>query len=236
MAKVSVKEKSSVTGEEKNTDKEKVVQVTLDMGEQRVVELIEDGFQIGFSGDDFLELSDRVVDLLDRKSLQRYFIAKTKVIMDKREGDVKRPDYARSPVHEYDVSDPMRHSVTDSLKDVRKRGGWHICWKDPRDLDACLRVGYKQVRDPDKKQQELIDSKKKVKEDFAGEEKGEVKMIGRRDNPELIAMECPQDLFDQHMFAVGYASSGRHAENKEEFFEKARRAGVIPIDGDKPVS
>lgn len=125
-----------------------------------------------------------------------------------------------------DILDPLGDYAKKKLE-IRKRKGYHQTWKRPDELEEALQMGYRQVR------KLSSDQEKDGKKVTPGEESGEVKKIGKEDNPELIAMEIREEVYQRHLHAVAYKSRGRYKENKESFREFADRQGVGITDDEE---
>lgn len=209
-------------------EKPEIRTVTLDNTEEMVVKLIQQGIQLDFDPTSFRHLSDEVLDMLDRQSLQRYFVAKGVLLeRERRERVIDDPNYLEKL-----YEDPFSNTAELDIEQINdyKRPGWHVGWQSPRDVESRKRQGWRNIRQLSAKQKKAIEEGKAKREDFLGEENGETLKIGREDKPELVAMECPMELHEQHIRAVHYKSSGRYKKNKEEFLEKMARLKVEAKD------
>lgn len=114
---------------------------------------------------------------------------------------------------------------------LRKRRGYHQVWKRPDEFEDALDKGYTQIRNPKKEGEK------------PGYEKGEVKKIMKgQGEVELIAMEIPEDKYQQHVKAMTAKSRRAYKSNKEGFaasveevnrqVPKESRVRVIDNEGD----
>jgi len=94
---------------------------------------------------------------------------------------------------------------------LRERRGWHQTWKRPDQFDDALEVGYIAIREPTK------DKNGNFLKEKPGEEGGQIKKLGPRDTPELIAVEINQARKDAHDRAVSRKSKRAYVANKEGF-------------------
>lgn len=193
------------------------VYVTFDNSIEEVVELNKDrGKRLIFDHTEFLELPEEIVEELSHENARNYFISLG--IVKQKELQRKRRDREKEKVT---LTDPLK-DVDDSKMAIRKRRGWHQAWKRDDEFPYYEQIGYRVVREPTEEQ---------IKEGYeVGYEKGEIKTIGYKDKAELIAMECPQELFDKHREYVETMSKGSKKRRKEEAREKIERAGVNFVD------
>lgn len=151
----------------------------------------------------FKELDADVLKQLNPEAMEAYFKAKADVD--------KRAKMAQASVLSEIVS-PLESRAGYRLK-VRPRRGWHQCWKAPgQDFDVAMAGPYKQVRKPTKEQEE--------KGYEPGEESGEVlKILDGEGKVELIAVECQEHFYKQHLEAMSQKSTRMYTATKERFFE-----------------
>jgi hypothetical protein len=221
-----VEEKKEVTKGQNKSGKGQTYPVDVDNTPEQVIKLDSEGFELIFSIDRFLELPDEVVNELSRVNFKNYYVAQSQV--KQKELDLKNK---KDPVYQDWELSPLGGNATKRMKKVlRERRGWHQCLKSPDEWDEAMANGYVPIRKLSKEQEEKIKSGKKKKEDFIGYEDGEIARLGSFDKPELLACEIPEEVFKRHLAAVGYKSKGRYAQNKQEYAEKARRAGLLPFD------
>jgi hypothetical protein len=106
--------------------------------------------------------------------------------------------------------------------ELRKRRGYHQCWKRPDEVEYAKMAGYTVVRD-------LSDEQKKGKKEVKpGEENGEIRKLRRSTRTgkvvdELVGMEIPQDIFEKHQKAVGAMSKQRFKGVQDVFKEEAEK-------------
>ncbi len=87
---------------------------------------------------------------------------------------------------------------------LRKRPGYHQTWKRPDEVDEAKELGYVNIR-------------RREKEEPIGQEKGEILMLGQRNDPELVAMEIPLHRKKAHDMAMSQKSKRAYAANKDSF-------------------
>ncbi len=111
---------------------------------------------------------------------------------------------------ELELLGTLSTSASKKLKN-RPRKGWHQTWKRPDQFDDALELGYVVIRDPKKdKNGNFLDEK-------PGEETGDIRKIGPKGDPELIAVEISQARKDAHDRAVSKKSKSAYSSNKDGF-------------------
>jgi hypothetical protein len=210
----------SNTSAEKQAPKRRNVPVTADWSEESVVQWgQEEGVTLFFDPNSFRELSQESVDKLDFYSAQSYWQAYNAWKEKKRQEEAQRP----ANYEDLKIKDPLSQAYTDKLK-LRERRGWHQTWKRPDEVEAAKSVGYREIREQRKigkkdKDGNVVESY--YEENEPGYEKGPVKKIMEdQGQEELIAMEVPEELYEQHLQAV----SDRVKYKKGQAVEKAEEA------------
>ena len=148
----------------------------------------------------FRKLSDGVVKELRADNLKRYVLAEAKA-----EEESKKAVRVTNPFN------PIKGNA-EFREFIRPRKGWHQAWKNPgREFDEAMAGPYKQVRKPTKEQE---------KAGFEpGEETGEVwKRLDGKGEAEAIAVECPQELFDQYLKWMASKSDEAYRGVKENYY------------------
>lgn len=176
----------------------------------------------------FRRLKPEVQEQLRADNLRRYVKA-----------EIRADEEAKKAASVKVVSNPMNPitGYADYAEYIRPRKGWHQAWKNAgRDYEAAIMGPYKPVREPTEKQK---------KEGYEpGEESGEIKKRVEDDGnkrTDVIAVECPQEIFEQYINYMAEASSNRFTQIQETYageLEQINRnvnrrdAKVIPmIDG-----
>ncbi len=216
----TTKGKKSNTSAEKQAPKRRNIPVTTDWSEEDVVQWAqEEGVTLFFDPNSFRELSQETVNQLGFYSAQSYWQAYNVWKDRQRQEEAERPtDY-----EDLKIRDPLSQAYTDKLK-LRERRGWHQTWKRPDEVESAKAVGYREIREQRKigkkdKDGNVIGSY--FEENEPGYEKGPVKKIMEdQGQEELIAMEIPEELYQQHLQAV----SDRVKYKKGQAVEKAEEA------------
>lgn len=196
------------------------VVVGIDTTNEEVLQWDKEGKELVWG--EFKELPEEVVKELSYKNQKKYFIAEGKELAGKE----KKVRKKEPEITQDDILDPLGDYAKKRLE-IRKRKGYHQCWKRPDELAEALNMGYHQVRELSNEQ---IKKGEKVE---SGYENGAVRRIGKEEDSELIAMEIKREIFDRHIQAVSLKSHRRFIENKDEFKGKAERVGVDYIDDDE---
>lgn len=217
-----VKEEKKVDGgREKSNEAPKYV-VDVDNTYEQVLKLDKEGFELVFSLEGFLELSDDEVNGLSRVNFKNYYVAHSQ----KKQ---KETVASREPDYTFKGFEPLGGNARRRMQQaLRPRKGWHGCLKAPEERDEALASGYTEIRKLSSAQQKEVDSGKKTAEDFVGIEAGSPVRIGQEDKPELLAFEIPEERWKEHLAHVGWMSKGRWGSNEEDYAERVRRLGLIP--------
>jgi hypothetical protein len=220
--------KKSVTKSDVKAGKPDVRVVTVDTAEEDIVKWDQEGFELKFDPTSFLPLKDEITEEFRHGNKRNYFVAEAHYKEREKSEEGKEAETST-----FGILDPLAGSEEYRLA-TRKRRGWVPCWKAPWEFDAALRLGYKQIREPDEKQ---LDGEPYE----PGQERGAVKKIGRvRDEHgemdcELIAMEIPYEVHQAHLEAVAAKSQVAKGAIKEQFKETVRRAKMVPYDEEELV-
>ncbi len=169
----------------------------------------------------FATLSDDVISQLRKKNRDNYYIAKGAY-------DVVRGDAEKVKEEEkLSISSPLMDTLGYHTKrlELRKRQGYHQCWKRPDEVEYAKTAGYVVVRDLSD------DQKKAAKRVEPGRENGEIKKLKKNTRTgtvvdELVAMEVPLELFERHQKAVSAMSKQRYRSVKDTFREEAERVNT----------
>jgi len=227
---VSKDEEKVVERAEKKTKPAGWYTVTIDNSAEDVIKLDQDGYELAFDLDRFLKLSDETVDQLGRRNYANYCIAENQIaqreLKTKRRPDV---DYVKE-WNSGNLNLAGGNARRRMQKALRERPGWHGCLKAPDEKDEALNAGYRFIRHLSTKQEKAVKDGKATREDFLGEEDGEIVKLGQEDKPELIAMEIPESRWKEHLAWVGWQSKGRFERAPQEYAEKVRRAGLLPTN------
>jgi hypothetical protein len=212
-------------GVRKAASKQKIT-ITVDRTNEQVLVFNQDkDIELVWVEDSFRELPEEVERQLRHDNLKRYLIVQT-LVSEKAKRAVSEPKIES-------MIDPLGMNSDFRLR-IRSRRGWHQCWKTPgNEFDAAMQGPYKQVR----KQAEMkgkdgkavLDKwgQPKLEEKEAGEENGEVlKLIGEDGKVELIATECPQELFGKHVEWMAEKSRAMYDSNKDKFRESVETLNV----------
>ena len=186
-----------------------VVKVNIDMTEERLLQFNQDDkVRLEWDEAEFRELGEVIERQLSYDNLKSYLIVKQKVV-----------DKAKVAVETITGFEPAKLQLQDwatyRLK-IRERKGWHPYWASPgADFDMRMALGfYKQVR---KHKVDALDKdlEPNVK---AGEEMGEVlKLLDGENKVELIAMECPEDFYQEVIDDMSRQSTARFRNQNENF-------------------
>ena len=195
------------------------VVVNVDSTVEEVLDYDKKGFLIDFDVDNFLELSEEDTRQLSHANARNYFVAEG-TVKERERVPERNPRKMYKEDWEAFLRSPLEGRTRERMQ-IRERRGWHQCWKSPAERSAALDVGYKLVRKPTKEQKE--------KGYKPGEEKGETLILGAREEPELFAMEVRQELYEQHLLAMSYQSTGMYDYKQQEWVELVKKAGYEPF-------
>jgi hypothetical protein len=190
--------KSGVT----KVDTKRKTLISIDLSDEVVLELDRKG-EVALSWDpfSFRALKEETIKELSEESRVAYY--KAKIEADERAKEAERKAQA-----DLEVMSPLEMNSSHRLK-IRARRGWHQAWKAPGvDFDTAMSGPYKQVR-----------KQKEGESEEPGYENGEVlKLYDGEGKVELIAVECPEELYQQHLLAMARKSSRMLVGAKEDFF------------------
>jgi hypothetical protein len=206
--------------------------VSVDNTPEEVLKLDKEGYELAFDLDRFLSLDDDVVEELSRKNYANYCVAENQIAQRELSKTKRRdPNY----VQDWELGilgGNAKNRMEKALVGVKK--GWHGCLKAPDEVDEALSNGYKFVYKLSDDKQKLVDEGKAKPSDFADDPGTSTPVrLGQEDKPELIAMQIPEEKWQKHLVAIGYKSKGRWERQKEDYFDKVERAGLIPTDSGK---
>jgi hypothetical protein len=196
--------------------KAKKVVASADNSIDELLEWVKEGTEVLFESDDLPPLTDQELDRLPFGTVKRY-----KGEQKKKEGS------ALSGISEIET---LSGNASTKLT-LRKRRGWHQCWKRPDQFEDAKEKGYVEIRE-----QKKVDEK-------PGYESGPVKKIMKGQGEiELIAMEVSQERYDRHVQAISRRSQASYRNNKIGFansveevnrvVDKDSRARVVDDEGD----
>lgn len=203
---------SGVTGEGQAQEKAKVrleISISLATSIPDVVRLDAEGKTLVWDADSFPVLEEDTLRKLGHENRKRYFMTQAQSKVDR----VRRQQAAaKGREGSLEVWDPLEFQ-THLTRDTRKRKGWHQTWIRGDQFDAKVTNGpYLVVRKPHKD----------YPNEAAGEETGEVLKVKEGtvngEDRVLIAVECLEDLYDQHIHAMAYKSHRRYAHDQPAAF------------------
>jgi hypothetical protein len=197
---------AKMTEKRQETDQTVSVVIKVADSKDRVLQLNADGgIELCWDVDNFARQSEEVQRLLTPANLKRYLTAE--IAADQRAASALKANVVENPFNPSGTFEEAR------LK-VRKRAGWHQCWKSPgREFDAAIAGPYKQVRHPTEKQ--------KADGYEIGEENGEVvKLLDGEGKVELIQVECRQELIEQYKQWMDLESTKRFQGIQNGFVNK----------------
>ena len=186
-----------------------VVKVNIDMTEERLLQFNQDDkVRLEWDEAEFRELGEVIERQLSYDNLKSYLIVKQNVARK-----------AKVAVETITGFEPAKLQLQDwatyRLK-IRERKGWHPYWASPgADFDMRMALGfYKQVR------KHNVDGQDKDLEPTVapGQETGEVlKLLDGENKVELIAMECPEEFYQEVVRDMSSQSVARFKNQNESF-------------------
>ena len=216
------------TGVDEMEQKQRKV-VRIAVTDQQILQFnMMDDVEMHWEGDAFRKIPEAVQNQLKPENLRRYLRA-----------DLEAEKKAEKFLGKVQAKNPFNplQGEAEAREYVRPRKGWHQAWKNPgREYDTAVLGPYKPVRDPTKEQ--------KDKGYEAGDESGEVvKRLDADGKVEAIAVECPQEIFEEYLNWMNEESTRRYAGITEEYLVKIEDinrntkrsdARIIPIvDGEQ---
>jgi hypothetical protein len=186
----------------KNLETGKSVMISIDITDDKVLEYNKiEGMRLSWDPYSFRALKDEIVVQLTEGNREAYY--KAKIQADERAKEVERQTQ-----RDLEVLSPLEMNSSHRLN-IRSRKGWHQCWKAPGvEFDMAMAGPYKQVR-----------NQKEGEDAEPGYENGEVlKLLDGDGKVELVAVECPLDMYERHLEAMARKSSRMLVGAKEEFF------------------
>jgi len=180
--------------------------VKASMTDDEVVELASRG-DLRFSFEDFRELDGRVLDKLNRLSLDRYVVElqayRRKVAREGMEGE-----YGKFPRIEV-----MGDNALGRLKVEGLPEGWHHYWELPENMYARKKMGYVTV---DGRFPTVVAGDKTA---------GGTHQVVRNDgSPELVLMACPKETADELIRRQADESHGKLRAAKDHLAENVEKA------------
>lgn len=211
-----------------------VVAVSVDRSDSEILQLnLDKKVQLAWSSAQFRKLDEAVWKQLSPDNMKEYLKAEAVFDMEQRAINSTRVEVLSNPFNPIEGDSEFR------LK-IRARKGWHPCWKSPgMEFEAAMAGPYKQVRKP-------TDAQKK--DGFEpGYESGEVlKIVDAKGDVELIAVECPEELFEKYKEYVSQKSVRRFQKITEDYASgiedinrgmKRKDGRIVPLDGSgKPLA
>jgi len=201
--------------------------VGIDVSDQSILQFnMMDDVELHWEGDAFRKLSEAVQGQLRVDNLKRYLKA-----------DLAAEEKAQAFLRKTAVKNPFNplQGEAEAREYIRPRRGYHQCWKNPgREYDAAVLGPYKPVRKPTAEQE---------KAGFEpGTESGEVlKRLDADGKVEAIALECPEEVFNDYLTWMDEESTRRYKGLTEDYLmgiEEINRktsrsdARIIPlVDG-----
>jgi len=207
-------------------EKPQMISITLDRTNEQVLQFnMDEGLELVWDEDSFRELPEEVERQLRHANLKNYLKVQFQV--------KQKAEKAAGLVKIDNPLNPLGMNTEFRLR-IRARRGWHQCWKTPgNELDAALAGPYKQIRkqkDTGRKDQygEAILEKQEP-----GYENGEVlKLMDENGKVELVAVECPLELYDKYLEYMAEKSRRMYSANKNKFAENVEELNR-KLDKDK---
>jgi hypothetical protein len=179
--------------------------VSVDKSDREILQLNTDpGFQMEWDPDDFRPLPEEIWTQLTPKNIASYSRAKALFDNARLQKRSKNNRVLVNPMN------PIEGDSEARLR-IRKRPGWHQCWKNPgREYEAAIAGRYVPVKKLGEKQ-----DKASVK---PGNEDGEILKLFTSDGAvEQIAVECPEEVYQEYLQYMSEASLARTGSVPEEF-------------------
>ena len=167
----------------------------------------------------FRELPESVERQLRHENLKNYLVVQVKV-KERASKAIQGPKMSG-------LIDPLGMNTEFRLR-IRARRGWHQCWKTPgNELDAALAGPYRQVRKQKESGAKTVYGEVVLEKEDAGYENGEVlKLMDENAKVELVAVECPEELFQGHLGWMAEKSRQMYDGNKSRFRENVETLNV----------
>ena len=199
------KEKESV----KDVVQVQTVQVNIDMSDERILQFNQDEkVELVWSEKSFRELPKVIENQLRLDNFKSYVICQQKV-----------KDAAKKAATSITGFEKPKMTLKDFASyrlQTRNRPGWHSYWAAPgADFDMRMAIGaYKQIR-----KHKVDASGNDLEPDVeAGMETGEVLKIFDGDGKvELIALECPEEFYQEVINEMSDSSVARYKSQNENF-------------------
>lgn len=193
------------------TEKAQKVSIVSGRSDEQVLQFnMDKGIEMVWDVDDFRELSETVEKQLTHKNLKNYLSVQ-----------FQRKERAKKAAGSVVIDNPVNPlgMNSDFRLRIRERRGWHQCWKTPGlELDAALGGPYKQVRKLKETGQKDKYGEAILEKVEPGYENGEVlKLMDENNKVELVAVECPLELFDKYLEYMAEKSRLMYSANKNRF-------------------
>jgi hypothetical protein len=182
---------------------------------ENILELDAKGTRLEFDEKQFFELDEKALRRLGYDNRQSYFVSKqlNKQFIEglDRSEAAKRIQVIAKPPR---ILGKMGKSRLSRLDDAVGKG-MHGTWKRPEETDDARLDGYEPVRDP---------------------KTGEIMKIGEDGKEELVAMQIPDERFEEHLQGVSELSRRQLAAVKGDIHDKAKQMSHKSRDGSETVT
>ena len=211
------------------------VKVSRDRTNEQVLQFNADpGMVLQWDPEDFRELPPEVERQLTFDNLKNYLKAQY-VAKEKATAAAATRVEVANPLNPLGMNSEFRLRI-------RERRGWHQCWKTPgMELDAALAGPYRQVRKQalakDKEGKQLYDKHHQMlyEDKEPGYENGDVlKLQDENGKTELVAVECPAEMFEKYLEYMAEKSRLMYGANKNRFVENVEEMNRH-LDSDKRI-
>lgn len=182
---------------------------TIETSFEDLIDCVEKKRNVVFTAGNLPVLSEEIIRELPYKMAQGFFVERQKELDGMKPAE-PRIEYGK-------MIGGANSELVDKL--LRPRRGYHQTWRTPDQFDESLRYGYTQIRENRR------DSYGNFCETAEpGYEQGEVIKLKTGDGKvELIAMEIPLRVIEEHNQAVSNLSNQAYEGNKEMLIEKIDR-------------
>ena len=201
-----------------------IVQVLIDMDDERVLQFnSDDKVVLHWDESSFRELPTIVEKQLRYENLKAYTITQQKV--------KEKAQKAIGSISGFEVPRMKMQDIHEYRLKVRERKGWHTYWAAPGpDFDMRMAIGaYHQVRKHKTKGDEDLEPDVEP-----GYETGEVlKLLDGEGKVELIAMECPEEFYQDVINDMSSASVARYSKQEENFAQTIEEQVNVHVKKDQ---